>query len=364
MIIQIQPWIDNSELEELKKVIDSTFITENSMTAQFEKMTKELTGAKHAIAVANGTVGLYCALLSLKVGIGDEVIVPNLTFIATSNAVIMAGAAPVFCEVNKDSLCIDVDKIEPLINKNTKAIMPVHLYGNSCEMFKLKALATKYNLKIIEDAAQGVGVYCRNSHVGTIGDLGVLSYYGNKTITTAEGGMILTNNDSLAKTCYRLKNHGRDQKGTFKHDYIGFNFAYTDIQAAIGVSQMKKLDRIIKRKEDIFNRYYQELKNIDEIKFYKIRGQKQPVYWFTSIFSKKAKKLSSYLFEKGIQTRRFFYPLHLQPCYQNGIINFKKEDFKVSETIYKNSISLPSSYILKEKEQDKVIKTIKSFFKC
>jgi len=364
MIIQIQPWIDHSELEELKKVIDSTFITENSMTSEFEKMTKELTGAKHAIAVANGTVGLYCALLSLKIGLGDEVIVPNLTFIASSNAVIMAGAKPVFCEVNKDNLCIDINKIESLITENTRAIMPVHLYGNVCNMNKLKTLAKKYKIKIIEDAAQGVGVHYKNEHVGTIGDLGVLSYYGNKTITTAEGGMILTNNDSLAKACYRLKNHGRDQKGTFKHDYIGFNFAYTDIQAAIGVSQMKKLKRIIIRKEEIFNNYYEELKNITDLKFYKIKEQSKPVYWFTSIHSKKAEELSNYLFENGIQTRRFFYPLHLQPCYQNSIIDFKKEDFKISEKIYDNSISLPSSYILKHEEQKKVIETIKSFFKC
>ena len=362
MIIQIQPWIDHSELEELKKVIDSTFITENSMTSEFEKMTKELTGAKHAIAVANGTVGLYCALLSLKIGLGDEVIVPNLTFIASSNAVIMAGAKPIFCEVNEDNLCINESKIESLINKNTKAIMPVHLYGNVCEMDKLDILAKKYNLRVIEDAAQGVGVHYKNQHVGQIGDIGVLSYYGNKTITTAEGGMILTNDDYLAKACYRLKNHGRDQKGTFKHDYIGFNFAYTDLQAAIGVSQMKKLKKIISKKEEIFNRYYDELKNIENIKFYKIKEQKNPVYWFTSIHTKKANELSKYLLKNGIQTRRFFYPLHLQPCYQNGVIDFKKEDFKTSEEIYNNSISLPSSYILKDEELEKVIETIKSFF--
>ncbi len=364
MIIQIQPWIDNSELEELKKVIESTYITENKMTELFENMTKKLTSSKYAISVANGTVGLYCALRSIDVGIGDEVIVPNLTFIASSNAVILAGAKPVFCDIKKETLTIDESKISALINKNTKAIMPVHLYGFSAEMNELKKIASKYNLKIIEDAAQGVGVNYKGEHVGSIGDIGVLSYYGNKTITTGEGGMILTNNEEFAKRCYRLKNHGRDQKGTFMHNHIGFNFSFTDLQAAIGVSQMKKLGKIINKKEMIFNKYFDSLKMIDELNFYEIKDQGKPVYWFSSLYSKKVDGIIDFLKNKGIQTRRFFYPLHLQPCYQNELLSINPAHFQVSEDVYFNSLSLPSSYVLKEQEQDFIIKNIKSFFRC
>ena len=186
MIIQIQPWINWLEIKEAFKVLRSTFITEGKATHKFEQKTLELTGSKYAMAYANGTVALYAALKALNIGYGDEVIIPNLTFIATANVIIMAGAKPVFCEVDKDDLGISPKKIIPLINKNTKAIMPVHLYGYSCKMDEILQISKDHNLKIIEDAAQGVGVHYKNKHVGTFGEVGVLSYYGNKTITIAE----------------------------------------------------------------------------------------------------------------------------------------------------------------------------------
>jgi len=362
MIIQIQPWINELELEELTKVIQSTFITENSMTKEFESMTINLTGAKYAISVANGTLGLYCALLALDIGPGDEVLVPDMTFIATANAVIMAGAKPVLCDIDPHSLGISINNISSKLSNKTKAIMPVHLYGNTAEMDSILNFAKEHNLKVIEDAAQGVGVHYKGRHVGTFGDIGVLSYYGNKTITTGEGGVILTNNENLAKICYRLKNHGRDQKGSFKHDHIGFNFSFTDLQAAVGVSQMKKLPEILRRKEEIFDKYYTELSGISELCFYKINNQENPVYWFTSLYSKKRDDLAEFLLDEGVQTRRFFYPLHLQPCYENSSKIDKKGNFLISKNVYETGISLPSSYILKNEEQEYVIKKIKEFF--
>ena len=362
MIIQIQPWINELELEELTKVINSTFITENSMTKEFESMTLNLTSAKYAISVANGTLGLYCALLALDIGPGDEVLVPDMTFIASANAIIMAGAKPVLCDIDQHTLGISLNNLSSKLSEKTKAIMPVHLYGNASEMDAILKFAKQHDLKVIEDAAQGVGVNYKGQHVGTFGDIGVLSYYGNKTITTGEGGVIITNNEILAKTCYRLKNHGRDNKGSFKHDYIGFNFSFTDLQAAVGVSQMKKLPEIIRRKEEIFNKYYSKLSDINELCFYKINNQEKPVYWFTSLCYKKRDDLAEFLLKEGIQTRRFFYPLHLQPCYQNSDKICKEGDFKISKEVYDTGISLPSSYILKDEEQDYVIQKIKSFF--
>jgi perosamine synthetase len=362
MIIQIQPWINELELEELTKVIQSTFITENSMTKEFELMTLNLTGAKYAISVANGTLGLYCALLALGVGPGDEVLVPDMTFIATANAVIMAGAKPVLCDIESNCLGININNLASKITKKTKAIIPVHLYGNTTQMDDLLNFAKLYNLRVIEDAAQGVGVHFKGKHVGTFGDIGVLSYYGNKTITTGEGGVILTNDENLAKICYRLKNHGRDQKGSFKHDYIGFNFSFTDLQAAVGVAQMKKLPEILRRKKEIFDKYYSQLSTISELCFYKINNQEKPVYWFTSLYCKKRDNLAEFLQKEGIQTRRFFYPLHLQPCYQNSDKINKSGNFETSKEVYETGISLPSSYILTNIEQDYVIQKIKEFF--
>lgn len=364
MIIQIQPWIDSAELDELKRVIDSTFVTEADLTKEFEEMTRIMTGAKHAIAFTNGTVALFCALKSLGIGIGDEVIVPDLTFIASANSIIMAGAKPVFCDIREDTFCIDTENARKKITSNTKAIMPVHLYGQSADMEKVLALAAEYDLKIIEDAAQGVGVQFGGKFVGTIGDIGILSYYGNKTITTGEGGVILTNDDELAKVCYRLKNHGREVKGTFIHDYIGYNFSFTEMQAAIGISQMKKLHRIIERKRIIHDRYVKELAHIQGIISVFVDPRVKPVFWFTSFLVEDIKELTTFLKSNNIQTRRFFYPLHLQPCYKDPSlgINTCADGFENATKAYKMGLSLPSSYVLTDEEQTFVIKKIKEYY--
>jgi perosamine synthetase len=345
-IPQIEPWIDDNELKHLKRIIDSTYVVEHELTKEFESIVKKHTGAKHAIAMTNGTMALYSCLLALGIKSGDEVIVPNMTFIATSNAVLMAGAKPVLCEIDESTLCIDVKEIEKKITDKTKAIIPVHLYGQSCDMPKIVELAKKYNLKVLEDAAQGVGVFLNNQHVGTFGDCGILSYYGNKTITCGEGGVVLTDSDDIAKKCYRLKNHGRDKKGIFKHEHIGYNFCFTEMQAAIGISQMEKLERIISKKESFHNTYRHFLKNVGDIKFFNFEENIKPVHWFTSIRTKYRDELSDFLKENGIQTRMFFYPLNLQPCYKH--MNFDK--FEISEKIYGEGLSLPSSYNMTSEE--------------
>jgi len=361
MITQIEPWIDNEELEQLTKVIKSTFVTEASLTNEFELLIKNLTGSKHAISMTNGTVALYCCLKSLGIGQGDEVIIPDMTFIATANAVIMAGATPLFCDIYHDTLCINVEHAENLITDRTKAIMPVHLYGQSADMIKIMALANANNIYVIEDAAQGVGVMFLEKHVGTFGDLGILSFYGNKTITCGEGGIVLTNSDELAQICYRLKNHGRDKKGIFKHDHIGFNFSFTEMQAAIGIAQMKKLDRIIAKKKKVNDYYIENLEELDNLKSISVDIRCNPVYWFTSFLTDNKEGLMKYLREKDIQTRDFFYPLHLQPCYSNTNLVIKNE-CPVSNNIYNCGISLPSSYNLSRENQKIVIDAIKEYF--
>lgn len=364
MIIHIEPWIDHEELDELKKVIDSTFVTESALTAQFEEMCRKLTGASHAIAMTNGTVALYSCLKARGIGPGDEVIVPDLTFIASSNAVIMAGALPVFCDVLSDTLCIDVQSVLTKITSRTKAIMPVHLYGQSADMEAIAKISAERGLAVIEDAAQGVGVRFQGQHVGTFGEMGVLSFFGNKTITCGEGGVVLTNDDSLATTCYRLKNHGRARKGTFIHEEIGFNFCFTEMQAAIGVAQMNKLPRIIERKKEIHDRYVSELVDIKGLTPCPVDPRTEPVFWFTSFFSNETENLAAWLLDCGIQTRRFFYPLHLQPCYQkeSSIALANTGSFPVSEDSYSRGLSLPSSYILTEDQQTVVIENIRIFY--
>lgn len=360
MIIQIEPWIDEEESKQLKEVINSTFVTEWKKTEEFQKKFKELTKAKYALAYCNGTMSLFAALKILGIGNGDEVIVPDLTFIASSNSIILSGADPVFVDVDKDTFQIDPSEIEKAITSKTKAIMPVHLYGQSCEMDAIMDLAKKYNLRIIEDAAQGVGVKYKGKHVGTFGEFGSFSFYGNKTITTGEGGMLITSDENLSKRAFSFKNHGRAKKGVFIHEEIGYNFSITEMQAAVGIAQLSKLDRIKSKKEEIRKIYEKGLSDIQEVKLSFIDPRCSVVNWFTNIIVPDAGKLQDYLMKKGIQTRRAFYPLHLQPCY-----NYMKSDKKYpnADYVYEHMLSLPSSYKLAKNEIEQVIEGIKEFYK-
>ncbi|MEL7038494.1 MAG: DegT/DnrJ/EryC1/StrS family aminotransferase [Cyanobacteria bacterium J06592_8] len=360
MIPQIQPWIDECEWQEVKRVMESTYLTENKVTAEFEDGIRALTGAKHAVAVFNGTVALYCILHALDIGHGDEVIVPNLTFVASSNAVIMAGAKPVFCPVKADTLCIDVEAAEALVNERTKGIMPVHLYGQSADMEAVLAFADRLGLKVVEDAAQAVGVEFNGRHVGYYGDAGAFSFYGNKTITCGEGGIILTESDTIAQICRRLKNHGRSRRGTFVHEHIGFNFSMTEMQAAIGVAQLRKLPAIIERKQQIYDTYMARLADLPQLEPFFKDPRCQPVHWFTSFYAENRVELANYLKDQGIQTRILFCPLHLQPCYEGwGDPNV---DYSVSTSAYERGLSLPSSYILTDEELDFIIAQIHQFY--
>ena len=360
-INQIEPWIDNEEKEQLLRVIESTYVTEHNLTKEFEQKIKDLTGSKHAVSMTNGTAALFCCLKSLGIGPGDEVIVPDMTFIATANAVIMTGATPIIVDVLQEDLGIDCAKIREKISSSTKAIIPVHLYGGAANLYQLQKVCNEYGIHLVEDAAQGVGVKYDGKHVGTFGDLGILSFYGNKTITCGEGGIVLTDNDELAESCYRLKNHGRDKKGVFIHSHIGYNFAFTEMQAAIGISQLNKLSRIIEKKDQIRRRYMRELGHIENLKPLVFKSHITPVHWFSSYFLDQKTQLQKYLTSKKIQTRDFFYPLHLQPCYKD--FNLDKSDFKTSTDAYRRGFSLPSAYNLSEEKQNYVIEAMKDFFK-
>jgi len=362
-IINVEPWITGAESHHLSKVIKKTFLTENKETELFEKNIRQRFNSKVAITVNNWTSGLFIILKALNLKKDDEVIIPNLTFIATANAVIYAGAKPVLCDIDPKNLSIDLKKVKKLISKKTKCIIPVHLYGHCCNLDELKKISGK-NIVILEDAAQAIGAKFKNNFLGTIGDFGGYSFYGNKIITTGEGGVILTNKKSFKKKLYMQKNHGRYQKGLFKHENIGFNFMFTEMQAAIGNIQLKKLNKILNKKKEIFYRYKKNLNGIGDINFMSPIKENKPVYWFSNIFTKKKLKLKRYLSKKKIETRDFFYPLNKQPCYRNKkkIIKNLSNSFPFSENAYNTGLSLPSSYSLKLKQVDYICKNIKNFY--
>lgn len=364
-ISQIYPWINNKELKYLKQTIKSTYITENKLTERFENKFKEFVGAKYAIAVNNWTLGLFACLKSLNIGYGDEVIVPNMTFIATANSALLCGAKVVLCEVNYKTLCLDITHLKKLINSKTKAIIPVHLYGNSCDMDEIKKLQKKKNFYIVEDAAQGLGVRYNKKHVGTIGEVGGFSFYGNKILTTGEGGMVVTNNKKIYDFIKTFKNYGRSKKGSYIHEKIGFNFKFTDLQAAVGLAQFDKLKKGLIKKQKIFDFYKKNLEHNNEISFIKPLDKSNQVHWFSNIIceSNKSIKLLNFLKKNKIELRRTFYPLHLQPCFKNNKNIIKNGNYKESNKIYKNLLSLPSAIQITNAELKKVVRNINLFLK-
>ena len=361
-IIQIEPWINELELDELKKVVSSTFVTESNLNKEFEEITSHYTKSKYATTICNGTCALFCCLKALNIREGDEVIVPNLTFIATASAVILTGAKVRLVDVNPSTGCIDPISLLDAINSKTKAVIPVHLYGISCDMDAIKDIAKKNNIDVIEDAAQGVGVKYKNKHVGTFGEFGVLSYYGNKTITTGEGGMILTDNYELSKKVFMIKNHGREKKGTFLHETIGWNFSFTEMQAAVGISQMKKLDQIIKIKNNIFNFYKENIFNEKLFMRPVPNSTTNPVHWFSNIHCSDAEDLEIYLKKNNIPTRRLFFPLNKQPCFKNNnhVVN-TKDSFPSTEFAFKTILSLPSSILLDIEQKEFIVNVINKY---
>ena len=361
-IIQIEPWIDRDELEQLERLIETTFVTEDILTKEFEEKTTNLTKSPFAVAVCNGTAGLFCALKSLNLSPGDQVIVPNITFIASASAVILAGLDVVFVDVDPQTVCIDIDSLKNAITEKTKVIMPVHLYGISCEMDEIINIAKENNLSIIEDASQGVGVFYKNKHVGLFGEFGILSYYGNKTITTGEGGVVLTKEKVLRDKIYMLKNHGRMTKGTFIHETLGWNFSFTEMQAAIGISQMNKLDKIINKKDKLFQKYSENIVS-NNIKMKNVpKTTTSPVHWFSNVVCEDSEHLQNFLKTFGIPSRRIFYPLNKQPCLRNNknVLN-DIQDFSNSEQAFKSILSLPSSILMSEEQFNYIIEKINQY---
>jgi perosamine synthetase len=356
-IPQIEPWIDSAELDQLAEVIASTYVTENKKTDEFLAKICHLTGSRHAIATSNGTLALVASLLCEGIGEGDEVIVPDLTFIATSNAVRMVGAKPVFCDVMLDTGCMSIDACQQLITQRTKAIIPVHLYGQSVEMDELLLLSSQHNIIVIEDAAESLGVFYKGKHLGTFGEYGIFSFYGNKLVTCGEGGVVLTKTEENYAKLYKIKNHGRDRKGIFVHEHIGYNFCFTDLQAAVGVAQLGKFEIMRAAKKRNFSFYNELLSGIEGLRVVDVPDYVDSSYWFTNVLVENPEDLSVYLHSQGIGTRRYFYPLHRQPCYDLD----DQIECPNSWYLYERGLSLPSSVLLDSEQVELICHKIKSF---
>ncbi len=319
--------------------------------AKFESAFAAYTGSENAIAVSNGTTALQLALAALGIGPGDEVIVPNLTFAASASAVIHTGAKPVLVDVNRGDWNLDASLAEQAITPRTRAIMPVHLYGMPVDMTAINALARRHGLFVVEDAAEGIGSFHEGRHVGGLGDAGCFSFFGNKTITTGEGGMVLFADPEIAARARILRDHGMDPDRRYWHQEVGFNFRLTNLQAAIGVAQMEKIDTIMARKHEISQLYRDLLQGGEGIELPPLAENGVNSHWaFTIIIDQDAAGISrDELMNKlnlaGIETRPVFYPLNEMPvfrAYADG------NALPVSAEISRNGLSLPSSTSLSD----------------
>ena len=362
-IKQIEPYFDIQELKSVSKTLKSTFITEGSETLKFERLISKKVGTKYVVALGNWTLGLYSCAKALDLEEKDEIIVPNLTFVSCVTSMLMAGLKVKLCEVNSSNYSLDLDHAKKLLSKKTKAIMIVHLFGECSNIPEILLFAKKNKLKVIEDAAQSFGGKFKNRYLGTFGDVGGYSFYGNKTITTGEGGIAICKTKKCLNKIKRLKNYGRLTKGSYKHDEIGYNFKFNDIAASIGISQIKKINKILKKKKFIDNFYRKNLENVKQIRFSKKIKYADPVYWFTSIQALKKRELKLFLQKKNIETRDFFYPMHLQKCFRNikDVVS-EKSKYKNSLRFYQKGLCLPSSVNLTVTQLKYIVKNIKNFY--
>lgn len=354
-IQQMEPWIGKEEREEILLVLRSGWITEAKKTAEFEKQIKEFVGAGYVSVVSSGTVALFAGLASLGVGKGDEVIVPDFTMVASPNSVILTGAKPVFVDIERESLCLDLGEVEKKITPRTKAIMPVAMNGRSPDMEVLLRLGKKYKLFIIEDAAQALGCYFKGKHLGTFGDVGILSFSTPKIITTAQGGAVMTDSKRLYEKVIQIKDFGRLDRRTQDHDAIGYNFKFTDILAAIGVTQMKKLPGRLKRKKEMYQLYKDCLADVSQVAFLDT-DVAQTAPWFIDIIVPDPIGLQKHLKARNIGTRLFFPAIHTTKPYRS-VGKFPNSLWAATYGLW-----LPSSSFLSDTDIQRVCLEIKKFY--
>lgn len=361
---QFLPWIGKEEIEAITGCINSNWITEGPKSNEFSAKLLELTGSRFGVFAPNGTLALYLALKAVGVKTGDEVLVPDFTFIASATAVEMVGARPVFVDVNPKNFQIDLTNASKLVTKKTKAIMPVHIYGTVCDMDKVMAFAGKHQLVVVEDACQAIDVRWKGKHSGTFGEVGCFSFFADKTITTAEGGFIVTESEEIYNKLLYLRNQGRIGRGSFIHPRIGYNFRMTDLQNAMGLAQMAKLSEIKKRKSKILSLYRQNLKDVKGITFFEPEKEAEWIPFRVGILCDNAHDLMLYMSSRGIEPRTFFYPLHRQPCFAYlKDKDHKNDDSEFPNAVfgYEHGICLPTFPTLSDDQINYVCQTIKQF---
>ncbi len=363
MIRLSKPYFPPEAVEAATAVLKSGNLVQGEYVLKFEKELSAFLNVKHAVVVSNGTAALHLSLMSLGIGPGDEVIVPAFTFPATANVVELVGARPVFVDIGLDDFCIDTGKIEQAITRNTKAIMPVHEFGQSARMDEVMQIARKHNLHVVEDAACALGTEFRNRKSGTFGILGCFSFHPRKAITTGEGGAIVTNDDDLASKLRILRNHGIEQIDGFNDFTLaGFNYRMTDFQAALGYCQMLEIDRYIRKRIEIADQYTVGLSGCSTVKTPAVLPGRTNVYQTYHVLVDERfnrDMLKKRLFENGIETNYGANALHVLKFYKDKY-GFNSDDFPNALRSFRQGLALPLSLYIGHEEIQYVCDQVKS----
>lgn len=353
MIPIAKPLLGEEEQKAVNKVLESGMIACGPKTAEFEKRFADFVGTKYAISTTSGTTALHLALLTLGVGNGDEVIVPSFSFIATANSILFSNSKPVFCDVDPQTFNIDVEKIKDLISEKTKAIMPVHLYGQPADMRPLLEIADSNNISVICDACQAHGAEYNRKMIGSFGDMECFSFYPTKNITTGEGGIITTNDKEIYQRALSIRNHGREQtKWGYEHGRLGYNYRTTDISSAIGIEQLKKLPTFLKKRRRNAKFFNENLKGVETP--FVLKNSKHSFHQYT-IKTKNRKEIIKDLRKNKIGFGIYYpKPLH----FYNHLKQFGHNDLKNSENLVQEVLSLPIHPALENKDLEKIAKVV------
>ncbi len=357
------PSIGDRELEYVVECVKSTWISSaGAYVDRFERAFAEVSGTKHAITCSNGTVALHLALVALGLRPDDEVLVPTLTFVAGANSVVYCGAKPVFVDVDREIWSIDATKLEAQITGKTRGIIAVHLRGHPADMDAITGIARRHGLFVVEDAAQAHGAQVRGKPVGSLGDIATFSFFGNKMITTGEGGMITTDDDELAKQIRLLKNQGMTKEHRYWHPVVGYNYRLTNVQAAIGLAQIERLNDLLRRHREVASWYREELDGVRGLSWQEEKEWARHAWWqFVVIlhdeFGAERDAVIQTLQEKGVDARRLYYPMHQQPIYRESARN---REYPVADHLAARGICLPTWSGLKREDVQYVCEQLRS----
>ena len=370
-----EPWISKDDKKIVDKALGQNMLTLGPQLERFERDFSKYTKSKYAVAVSNGTAALHLSLKALGIGKNDEVIIPDLTFVADANAILACNARPVIADINKNNFFLSISNLKKSITKKTKAVIPVHIYGQVCNIEEVLDVARDYNLKIIEDCAHAIGTFHDSRHVGTIGHTGCFSFYPTKNITTAEGGMVITNSKKIADKVRQLRSHGMSKslKSRYSSGYPwifditepGYNYRLDEIRASLGISQLKRIKKINELRKNAALYYDSKLQNIPGIVLPDMVNDKTHSYHLYTIrVTKPFKSSRNQLFKKlkqaGIRTTVYWMPIHKYSAFRKFA---HSSNVKNTSKVYNEILALPLFPNISKKHQDSVINIIKSFQK-